>query len=755
MRGLFFGLAAGLGLWAASPAMAYFHQVQINKVVVNAGDNPAAQAIELRFRAALMGDLQFARLMARDATGQNPIVICDFNRPMPQQFRCGTVLITSAASNTLTSPPSIPDFTMTQVIPESYFAAGTLTYESDEGAVQWRVCWGGAAYSGPTNISIANDSDGSVAPPYVMALPTLGNAVLVFKNDCPAASVSSANDYEVIAEGTVFFRNNAGGAFGLSASDIRACCMPTGGCMDLQVADCTGLGGVPSPMAGVRCEGKQGCPPVFTCPPLGGCCLPGGGCEDRTEVGCAFVGGTWSAEACALDPCAPPEACCVSGGFCLDVPPMVCSVAVGGTPQGPGTVCDGFVCSPVQTTAACCLPSGACQVLTLSACLDQGGTNWDANNPTCDGVGCPPPMLEACCFCDGACMDLPPEECAQMGGDARGPGSSCSGGIVCVPQMGACCLPGGGCQESSCVGCTQLGGTYFPGQPCSQSCALAVQACCFADGSCTETDAVDCVNDGGTPGAPGTSCMDPLPECRSACCFGDGTCQFLQFDVCFQMGGVFVSPASCESAGCEDLFAQACCLPDGQCMEATPSVCMGDLGIPQGAGTSCGSAVCTQFFFPCCLSDGSCLELTELECSGLDGVTQPGMNCAATQCPPPDPIVACCFSGQDCQLIPTSQCVQIGGVITADCAACLGPDVNCCISPGDCQSLPFNKCEGLGGVAVSDCEADCSEFSSVGDMDGDGTVGLADLAVIIQHWGAPYGLEDLAVVINNWGRLTR
>jgi hypothetical protein len=45
------------------------------------------------------------------------------------------------------------------LIPASYFAAGSLMWESDSGIVYWRLSWGGAAYTGPCTGNTANGVD--------------------------------------------------------------------------------------------------------------------------------------------------------------------------------------------------------------------------------------------------------------------------------------------------------------------------------------------------------------------------------------------------------------------------------------------------------------------------------------------------------------------------------------------------------------------------------------------------------------------
>ncbi len=96
----------------------------------------------------------------------------------------------------------------------------------------------------------------------------------------------------------------------------------------------------------------------------------------------------------------------------------------------------------------------------------------------------------------------------------------------------------------------------------------------------------------------------------------------------------------------------------------------------------------------------------------------------------------------------------------------------CCFANGTCQDMHSNMCVDLGGTSAgagSTCATlDCSAFCA-GDADGDGAVGLSDLATLIVHWNqfvpgqAPdnidldrstiIGLGDVAIAIENWGEV--
>ena len=40
---------------------------------------------------------------------------------------------------------------------------------------------------------------------------------------------------------------------------------------------------------------------------------------------------------------------------------------------------------------------------------------------------------------------------------------------------------------------------------------------------------------------------------------------------------------------------------------------------------------------------------------------------------------------------------------------------------------------------------------ALGDVNGDGDVGITDLLTVIGDWGVPYDVSDLLAVISGWG----
>lgn len=196
-------------LLLAGPAQATFHFMEIEKVIGGVGDDPTAQAIQLKMRTVNQQFLGSARLVVTDATGSNPITLINFASNVVGGT-CREILIASASFPSKTTPPAVPDYTLTSLIPASYLAAGSLEFQGVVGGVTyWRVSWGGASYTGPGTVSVANDADGNANPPFGSALPSSGAQALEKQTACPSASTNNAADYAITA-GQSVFTNNAG-----------------------------------------------------------------------------------------------------------------------------------------------------------------------------------------------------------------------------------------------------------------------------------------------------------------------------------------------------------------------------------------------------------------------------------------------------------------------------------------------------------------------------------------------------------------
>ena len=207
---------AGVSILAA-PASAetvIFDLIQIEQVIGGVGGDTTAQAIQLRMRAELQCFVSATRLIAHDATGSNPIILVDMGLDVGGCSTGDRVLIATAGFEDVLDGPLAPDFTMTNPIPASYLAAGSLTFEHDLGLIFWRLSWGGAGYSGPNNGECINDDSkcpgpGDFGPPWSGAMPAGSVVALQFKGGATDLSTTNLDHYE-ITDGAATFTNNAG-----------------------------------------------------------------------------------------------------------------------------------------------------------------------------------------------------------------------------------------------------------------------------------------------------------------------------------------------------------------------------------------------------------------------------------------------------------------------------------------------------------------------------------------------------------------
>ncbi|NUM52385.1 MAG: hypothetical protein HUU46_01955 [Candidatus Hydrogenedentes bacterium] len=210
-------LAAAIALVFAAPCFALHHLMQIETVVGSVNGDTEAQAIQLRMRSGTQNFLAGTKLKAYDATGANPITLFDFNSSVPNGSTGDRVLLTTAAFDALTTPNCEPDFTLTNRIPDSYFAAGRVTFEEDDGEILWSFAWGGSAYTGSTTGGLDNDSDGQFGPPHPEPLASsvkYPDAAAPFVCTLASSALSTANNADYVVDtdgGTV--TNNAGESF--------------------------------------------------------------------------------------------------------------------------------------------------------------------------------------------------------------------------------------------------------------------------------------------------------------------------------------------------------------------------------------------------------------------------------------------------------------------------------------------------------------------------------------------------------------
>ncbi len=202
------GVLAAAGVMC-NTAHATFHFMQIEQVIGGVDGDTTKQAIQLRMRGITQNFVSFARMRVFDAQGLNPVIVINFGSNVTFSGCGRRVLITSA--NFELDPSITSNFTMTNLIPASYLAAGSLTFESDTGVVYWRLSWGGAGYTGPTNGSCTNDD--SLCPGagnfgvWPNALPSASQQALRFQAVCSALSTLNQNDYAVTLGPSVWTNN--------------------------------------------------------------------------------------------------------------------------------------------------------------------------------------------------------------------------------------------------------------------------------------------------------------------------------------------------------------------------------------------------------------------------------------------------------------------------------------------------------------------------------------------------------------------
>ena len=210
------------------------------------------------------------------------------------------------------------------------------------------------------------------------------------------------------------------------------------------------------------------------------------------------------------------------------------------------------------------------------------------------------------------------------------------------------------------------------------------------------------------------------------------------FDLCLITSGDFVIRMVVDCIP-ENPTGACCFETSGGCLEETEDDCLLFGGEWQGAETECATTVC----FPmgaCCLADGSCTgPVSPEDCLASGGVFQgDGSDCATTNCP--EPTGACCTSTGACLERTQTQCDIAGGTWLG-----IGTD-----------------CEDNDNSGAAD---DCENPPCVADVNGDNTVDLADLAIILANFGeivtpgtngdlndnGQVDLSDLALVLSQFG----
>ena len=201
-------LAGSYGM-PPSAAVASFHLMQIEQVIGGVDGDTSVQAIQLRLRFFGENQVQFARIRAWDAAGENPITLIDFDSSVPNASLGDRVLVASPDFVSHVDPPIAVDFTMTNLIPDSYLAAGCITFEGDAGTVYWLLSFGGNNYTGLTTATMLNDDDGDFGPPFDGPLPSKTGQGLLFQGSALDKSITNQDDY-LLTSGQAVFTNNKG-----------------------------------------------------------------------------------------------------------------------------------------------------------------------------------------------------------------------------------------------------------------------------------------------------------------------------------------------------------------------------------------------------------------------------------------------------------------------------------------------------------------------------------------------------------------
>lgn len=205
---------------APRPANASFHLMQVEQVIGGVNGDANLQAIQLRMRSGFQNIIANGKLVVYDDTGSNPIILSAPTTNVTQNTAGTRVLFATAGFGANLTPNVTPNYVLTNTIPPSYLAAGSLTWESRaDDTVLWRVTWGGAGYTGPTDGLITNDADGQFAPVFDGPLPSTDLESLRFKFAANALSTNNANDFALSGSAAVF--TNSQGASGTVTAPLN------------------------------------------------------------------------------------------------------------------------------------------------------------------------------------------------------------------------------------------------------------------------------------------------------------------------------------------------------------------------------------------------------------------------------------------------------------------------------------------------------------------------------------------------------
>jgi len=207
LRSVFF-IVAVVSTLAAPSAHAVFDFMQIEQVVGGVDGDNTIQAIQLRMRSSFQNLVSLSRVVVWDAAGNNPIVVSAPGADVVNEGVGVRVLIASTNFISRTTPPAVPDFIMDNLIPASYLAAGSMTFEDSAGAlIFWRLSWGGGGYTGSNFGFFTNDADGNFGPPFGGPLQSADTRAVQFQGAASALSTNNLADYALTTGDAVFVNN--------------------------------------------------------------------------------------------------------------------------------------------------------------------------------------------------------------------------------------------------------------------------------------------------------------------------------------------------------------------------------------------------------------------------------------------------------------------------------------------------------------------------------------------------------------------
>ena len=323
--------------------------------------------------------------------------------------------------------------------------------------------------------------------------------------------------------------------------------------------------------------------------------------------------------------------------------------------------------------------------------------------------------------------------------------------------------------------------------PCSLACdASVVGACCSEEGCISATNA-DCENVGGNFLGTGTTCEIASCDPQVGACCIDSSCSEQNRTNCLNSGGVFISlGSSCSDGWCDEGALNACCIGD-TCSDLTSSECDVAGGFFAGIGTSCVL--------------GGCAPLTNDFCNTARSVTSGVHNFTNYGALTDDDEYGNEFcsteylGGMNSDVWFTYNACENGLLLVSTCNI-VNFDSDIVVYEGTCEDKVQVECNGDGegcGSYTSEVALDVytgesylirvggfsensigngqiliggqqcnSDVPCVGDVDGDGDVGIGDLLAIVDHWGrssTQYDIDesgtvdgsDLLLIISNWG----